>query len=144
MGANLKGPWQRVNSLNTRRERFIDGEEQISMDEQPIPPTGETDTGAEPIEAERASTPSATPAPAPAADAITPEILKSAYNAFKKRWKLTRLDQESRIGRGPMSGGQKSSIDGIIPPNQFPNSVWEALAEKGRIKYTGSGFYAMP
>ena len=81
---------------------------------------------------------------APSAEAITPEILKSAYNAFKKRWKLTRLDQESRIGRGPMSGGQKSSIDGIIPPNQFPNAVWEALAEKGRIKYTGSGFYAMP
>jgi len=84
---------------------------------------------------------SATP---PAADAITPEILKSAYNAFKKRWKLTRLDQESRIGRGPMSGGQKSAIDGIIPPKDFSAEVWEALAEKGRIKYTGNGFYAMP
>ncbi|HEY2838342.1 MAG TPA: hypothetical protein VGJ26_04290 [Pirellulales bacterium] len=78
------------------------------------------------------------------ADAITPEILKSAYNAFKKRWKLTRLDQESRIGRGPMSAGQKSTIDGIIPPNQFPLAVWEALAKQGRIKYSGSGFYAMP
>jgi hypothetical protein len=94
--------------------------------------------------AENASTPENIAATPAAADAITPEVLKSAYNAFKKRWKLTRLDQESRIGRGPMSGGQKSSIDGIIPPNQFPNAVWEALAEKGRIKYTGSGFYAMP
>jgi hypothetical protein len=94
--------------------------------------------------AETPNTPEASAAATPAADAITPEILKSAYNAFKKRWKLTRLDQESRIGRGPMSGGQKSSIDGIIPPNQFPKAVWEALAEKGRIKYTGSGFYAMP
>lgn len=81
---------------------------------------------------------------AAAADAISPEVLKSAYNAFKKRWKLTRLDQESRIGRGPMSGGQKSAIDGIMPPAEFPRAVWEALAEKGRIKYAGNGFYAMP
>ncbi len=91
-------------------------------------------------------TPSAenTPAPARATDVIPPEVLKSAYNAFKKRWKLTRLDQESRIGRSPMSSGQKSAIDGIIPPNQFPTAVWEALAKAGRIKYSGSGFYAMP
>ena len=79
-----------------------------------------------------------------APSALTPEILKSAYNAFKKRWKLTRLDQESRIGRGPMSSGQKSAIAGIVPPDQFPKAVWEELVKQGRIKYTGSGFYAMP
>lgn len=75
---------------------------------------------------------------------ITREELKSAYNAFKKRWKLTTLDQESRIGRGPLSSGQKSSIAGIIPPREFPQAVWDELAKQGRIKYTGSGFYAMP
>ena len=76
--------------------------------------------------------------------AIAPEVLKSAYNAFKKRWKLTRLDQESRIGRGPMSSGQKSTIAGIVPPDQFPTAVWEALAKTGKIKRAGSGFYSMP
>ena len=37
------------------------------------------------------------------AEPIPSQVLKSAYNAFKKRWKLTRLDYESRIGRGPLS-----------------------------------------
>jgi hypothetical protein len=94
----------------------------------------------------------ADPAPAPAdppaaeskAPAITPEMLKSAYNAFKKRWKLTKLDQESRIGRGPMSSGQRSSIAAIMPPDQFPTAVWDELARLGRIKRAGSGFYSMP
>ena len=31
----------------------------------------------------------------PTAESFAPEVLKSAYNAFKRRWKLTRLDQES-------------------------------------------------
>lgn len=89
-------------------------------------------------------TSSAAPSAAPTPPALTPELLKSAYNAFKKRWKLTRLDQESRIGRSPMSSGQKSAIAGIVPPDQFPKAVWEELVKQGRLKYTGSGFYAMP
>jgi hypothetical protein len=72
------------------------------------------------------------------------EVLKSAYNAFKKRWKLTQLDQVSQIGRGPMSSGQKSAISGITPPDQFPPAVWEALAKQGRLKYAGAGCYSMP
>lgn len=75
---------------------------------------------------------------------LTKELLKSAYNAFKKRWKLTALDQESRIGRSPLSSGQKSSIAGIRPPDQFPQAAWDELAKQGRIKHTGGGFYAMP
>jgi hypothetical protein len=70
-------------------------------------------------------------------------VLKSAYNAFKKRWKLTRLDQESRIGRGPMSSGQKSTIVGIVPPDQFPRAVWEELVKQGRLKRAGQGFYSL-
>jgi hypothetical protein len=91
--------------------------------------------------------PAAEPAPesaSPAEPVLTPELLKSAYNAFKKRWKLTRLDQESRIGRGPMSSGQKSTIAGIVPPDQFPRAVWEKLVEQGRLKRAGTGFYALP
>jgi hypothetical protein len=73
---------------------------------------------------------------------VTPEVLKSAFNAFKKRWKLTLLDHESRIGRGPMSSGTKSNIVGINPPDQFPRAVWEELVRQGKLKSAGSGQYA--
>ena len=73
---------------------------------------------------------------------LDPAVLKSAYNAFKKRWKLTRLDQESQIGRGPMSSGQKSTIAGIVPPDQFPAEVWDELVRQGKLKRAGKGFYA--
>jgi hypothetical protein len=91
------------------------------------------------------------PPPGPAAESAVPEtavpsreVLKSAYNAFKKRWKLTRLDYESRIGRGPLSAGSKSAIVGIAAPKEFPRAVWEELVKQGRLKHAGSGLYAMP
>jgi hypothetical protein len=75
----------------------------------------------------------------------TPAELKSAYNAFKKRWKLTRLDHDSRIGRSPLSsGGKGSSIVGIAGPREFPKAVWEELVNQGRLKRAGSGLYSMP
>ena len=80
----------------------------------------------------------------PAEAALSPAVLKSAYNAFKKRWKLTRLDYESRIGRGPLSSGSKSAIVGIAAPKEFPRAVWEELVKQGRLKHAGSGLYSMP
>jgi hypothetical protein len=94
---------------------------------EPSPPGGsETDLGA------------------PSEVDLSPAVLKSAYNAFKKRWKLTRLDYESRIGRGPLSSGQKSAIVGIAAPREYPRAVWEELVKQGRLKHAGSGLYAMP
>jgi hypothetical protein len=87
---------------------------------------------------------SAAGTPASTEAEITPAILKSAYNAFKKRWKLTRLDYESRIGRGPLSSGSKSAIVGIAAPREYPRAVWEELVKQGRLKRSGSGLYAMP
>ncbi len=82
---------------------------------------------------------------APPGDAaISREVLKAAHTAFKKRWKLTRLDYESRIGRGPLSAGSKSAIVGIEGPREFPRAVWEELVREGRLKHAGSGLYAMP
>jgi hypothetical protein len=75
---------------------------------------------------------------------ISREVLKAAHTAFKKRWKLTRLDYESRIGRGPLSAGSKSAIVGIEGPREFPRAVWEELVKQGRLKHAGSGLYAMP
>jgi hypothetical protein len=84
-----------------------------------------------------------------AANPPTPSIpddeLKRAFGAFKKRLKLTKLDQESSLGAGrPMTSGKKSDVMGIIPPNQFPRAVWEELARKGQLKNMGGGFYSLP
>src|SRR5215813_6296043 len=94
----------------------------------------------DPLPTDPATSPDASaPAPVP----IDPAVLKTAYNAFKKRWKLTRLDYESRIGKSPLSGSS-SSIVGITAPKEYPKAVWEELAKQGRIKRAGSGLYSMP
>jgi hypothetical protein len=81
--------------------------------------------------------------PKPAADAPpSAETLKAAYKAFKRRLKLTQLDDASRIGRSPMSSGQGSSIAGITPPDQYPTSVWEELVNQGKLKRAGQGLYS--
>ncbi len=73
------------------------------------------------------------------------QILKSAFNAFKKRYKLTKLDQESKIsGKRALTGGRDSGLAGIVPPREFPVDVWQELAKQGRIKDLGGGFYGMP
>jgi len=74
---------------------------------------------------------------------LTPENLKRAMKAFKKRLKLTRLDEESSLGGGPFSGGRDSSIVGIQPPNQYPCEVWEKLVEMGKLRHAGSGLYEL-
>jgi hypothetical protein len=73
----------------------------------------------------------------------TPQELKSALKAFRKRLKLTQLDDQSRIGRSPLSGGHGSAIVAITPPNQFRAAVWEELARQGKLKRAGNGMYAL-
>jgi hypothetical protein len=86
----------------------------------------------------------AEPAAASHAASIDPAVLKTAYNTFKKRWKLTRLDYASRIGKSPLSSGANSAIVGIEAPKEFPRAVWDELVKQGRLKRAGSGLYAMP
>ena len=76
-------------------------------------------------------------------DTVTPEVLKRALKAFKKRLKLTRLDHESSLGVGPLSGGRPSGIVAITPPDQYPRKVWETLVEQGRLKKSGQGQYEL-
>ena len=90
--------------------------------------------------------PAPTPTPAaPGAKALpSEEELKRALGAFKKRIKLMRLDQESKLGGRAMSAGKKSDIDQIQPPSQFPREVWKELAARKLIRDHGQGFYSMP
>src|SRR5271170_3240835 len=82
-------------------------------------------------------------AAAPADAPISPEVLKAAFKAFKKRLKFTQLDDESRVGHGPMSSGQKSAIDAITPPNQYPRAVWEELVKQGKLRHGTHGMYSL-
>lgn len=81
--------------------------------------------------------------PSPA-DAPAPEELKRAYQAFKKRLKLTRLDAESKVGHSPLSNGAGNwGIDAITPPNQYPQAIWDALVAQGKLKRAGHGLYSL-
>ena len=74
---------------------------------------------------------------------LSPEILKRALKAFKKRLKLTALDEDSRLGRGAFSGGATGTC-AIQPPNQYPPEVWEELRQQGKLRNSGHGLYELP
>jgi hypothetical protein len=81
--------------------------------------------------------------PTPPAGPPTPDEMKKAFKAFKKRLKLTRLDDESRLGGGPLSGGRPSEIVAIMPPHGFPQAVWDELVRQGKLKRAGQGTYEL-
>jgi hypothetical protein len=72
---------------------------------------------------------------------ITDEELKRAMKVFKKRLKLTRLDDESRLGRSPLTGGGNGTIESITPPREFKQEVWDELVKRGQLSRDEDGFY---
>lgn len=78
------------------------------------------------------------PESAPSAD-----DLKKALKAFRKRLKLTQLENDSKLGGGPLSGGKTSQIMAIVPPNQFPLAVWEELVRQKKLKHAEQGMYEL-
>jgi hypothetical protein len=75
--------------------------------------------------------------------APTPQEVKSAFKAFKKRLKLTQLDAESKIAGGPLSSGRGSGIVAVAPPGQFAPAVWDELVKQGKLKKAGGGTYEL-
>ena len=69
----------------------------------------------------------------------TEEERKRAYKAFKKRLKLTRLDDQS----GLSPGSKTSRIGGITPPAGHPVGVWDELVAEGKLKNEGHGIYSL-
>lgn len=74
---------------------------------------------------------------------VTTEMLKSAMKAFRKRLKLTKLDDESRLGNRAMTGGRKSEIAAIMPPREYPKEVWDELVRQGKLRNAGGSFYEL-
>ncbi|HMQ15729.1 MAG TPA: hypothetical protein PKC49_07125 [Phycisphaerae bacterium] len=79
----------------------------------------------------------------PAGGEFDPAQLRSALKAFRKRLKMARLDDESRLGHGAMTGGGRSGIVAIVPPSQFPRAVWDELARQGKLRRAGQGMYEL-
>jgi len=68
--------------------------------------------------------------------------LHRAFKAFKKKLKMQQLEEDSRLGRGPMSGA-RTTVLSIQPPTGFGREIWVELAEKQWLKADGGGFYAI-
>lgn len=85
-------------------------------------------------------TPEAAPPPADVPDA---ETCRKAMQAFRKRLALTVLDEESKLGRSPLTKGSEGGRAAITPPDEWPLAVWQELARQGRLKDIGHGFYEL-
>jgi len=70
--------------------------------------------------------------------------MDAALRAFKKRLKLTRLSDESKLGGHYTTSGRQSQIDAIVAPAEFEPAVWKALVRAGKLKDAGQGFYSLP
>ena len=70
----------------------------------------------------------------------TEDERKRALKAFKKRLKLTVLDEESGLSRG---NNKKSGVTGITPPTGHPPGVWEELVTLGKLKRDMGGTYSV-
>ncbi|MFT5424805.1 MAG: hypothetical protein ACI89L_002607 [Phycisphaerales bacterium] len=75
---------------------------------------------------------------------VSERDMADAIKAFRKRLKVMRLNDESKLGGHYTTGGRKSNIDAIEPPREFKPAVWKALAKAGKLRDTGRGFYALP
>jgi len=67
-----------------------------------------------------------------------------ALRVFRKRIKFMKLDHESKLGVGPLSGGKELKFDSIMAPHDYPMGVWKALAHDGHLIDDGGGFFRLP
>ena len=82
-------------------------------------------------------------AAAPVAEVPSAETCAAAFQAFRKRLSLAVLDEESKLGRNPLTKGAASSLAGIVPPGEWPDAVWQELVRQGKLKYIGHGCYTV-
>ena len=75
-------------------------------------------------------------------DSPSKETCRKALQAFRKRLSLTVLDEDSGLGHGPMSKGGRAGA-AIIPPREWPESVWRELVRQGKLRDIGHGLYEL-
>ena len=83
-------------------------------------------------------------ASAVAAGTVDEVTCKRALRAFRKRLSLTVLDDESTLGRSPLTKGSVASTAAITPPIEWPEEVWQELVRRGKLHCIGHGLYELP
>ena len=78
------------------------------------------------------------------ANEIPFETKKKAMRVFRNRVKYLKLDQESKLGVGPLTSGKEMKFDSIAAPHDFPHEVWQILAKEDQLIDDGGGFYRLP
>jgi len=69
---------------------------------------------------------------------------KKAFKAFRKRVSLTKLDEDSKLGRSPLSKGASTGSLAMTPPMEWPTEVWRELVRQGKLRDVGHGMYELP
>jgi hypothetical protein len=103
----------------------------------------EPTVGAAPLVAPIAPPPPSAPQQTDATHSVTSDQIKHAMKAFRKRLKLTKLDDESKLGNRAMTGGRHSAVVAIMAPREYPRAVWDELVKQGKLKSSGGGFYEL-
>lgn len=142
-GLLKKAPCDQMRLARCIAERDVDTMRSILDEVASAPPPAPRNAAPAPAGEAPAARSSMPPAVMVRAEKPTPQQLKTALAAFKKRLKLTKLDQESRLGHGPLSSGSKTTVIAILPPNLYPKIYWEELEKQGLIRNTGGGFYEL-
>ncbi|MFI4898417.1 MAG: hypothetical protein ACIARR_11400 [Phycisphaerales bacterium JB059] len=75
---------------------------------------------------------------------VSEREMNDALRMFRKRIKLARLNDESKLGGHGMTSGKKSGIASMEAPREVPRHVWKALARAGKLIDEGHGFYSLP
>lgn len=68
--------------------------------------------------------------------------LRKALNTFRKRLNASQLEEDSKLGRGPI-GSAKDKIVSMQPPPGFGRAIWDELVDKGYLKNDGGGFFQL-
>jgi len=72
------------------------------------------------------------------------ETVIDALRVFRKRIKFMKLDHESKLGVGPLTGGRELQFDSVMAPHEYPMEIWKALVRDGHLIDDGGGFFRIP
>jgi hypothetical protein len=72
----------------------------------------------------------------------TPAELHKALKTFRKRLNASQLEEDSKLGRGPI-GHRKDKIVSMQPPPGFGRAIWDELVALGYLKNDGGGFFQL-
>ncbi len=74
---------------------------------------------------------------------IDKAIRDAAFKAFKKRLKIYQADNASSSAPAAHLSHASAEITAIQAPDSFPQEVWDALVENGKLRKVGRNMYEL-